>query len=87
MSDIRNDVGFKYKTLPLILLHVNVALCSMNTFLALILGSNFCFFLYLGWQASVFIRIYQVTQANKLFETKDGFLVSDLEKRLIIMSP
>ena len=49
---------------------------------------NFCFFLYLGRQALYLSGIYQVTLANKLFETKDGFsLVSGLEKRLIIMSP
>ena len=49
---------------------------------------NFCFLLYLGRQALCLSGIYQVTLANKLFETKDGFsLVFDLEKRLIIMSP
>ena len=66
--------------------------CSSSLFHEHIFGPdprlNFCFFLYLGRQALYLSGIYQVTLANKLFETKDGFsLVSGLEKRLIIMSP
>ena len=66
--------------------------CSSSLFHEHIFGPdprlNFCFFLYLGRQALYLSGIYQITLANKLFETKDGFsLVSGLEKRLIIMSP